>query len=57
MGLQGVMMHINEINVDHEVRLRVLERLSERMDTKLNALIVLAVGSFLAPVIFKLIWG
>jgi hypothetical protein len=40
-----------ELGIDHEVRIRVNEELMKRMDSKLNLLIGLVLGSVVIPII------
>jgi hypothetical protein len=42
---------MNEQYVEHEVRIRVMEELSKRMDNKLNIIIGLFVSSLIVPVL------
>ena len=39
--------------IDHEVRLRMLERLYEKLDIKMNAIITIAITGLLLPIILK----
>lgn len=39
--------------IDHELRIRLLEHLSKSMNSKLNALITIAVTSLVIPVLMK----
>lgn len=44
----------DENYIDHEVRLRVLESLTEKINTKMNILItVLVIGCFILPVMLQ----
>lgn len=42
--------------IDHEVRIRIQERLSHEINVKLNALIGVAITAVLIPVVLKM-WG
>ncbi len=42
--------------IDHEVRVRILERLSHEMNKKLNAIIGIVITGVVLPVVFKM-WG
>ena len=39
--------------IDHELRLRLLEHLSKSMNSKLNALITIAITGFALPLLVK----
>lgn len=43
----------DESYIDHELRIRMLERLYGRLEHKMNVSITLLVGSILAPVLLK----
>ncbi len=45
----------DEDYIDHEIRIRMLEKLFERLEHKMNLSLTLIVGSILAPILLK--WG
>jgi len=42
-----------ESYIDHEVRIRLLEKLTEKIDHKMNVSLTLIIGSIITPVLLK----
>lgn len=50
-------MKDNNQYIDHEVRIRMLERVNQQIVARANAIIVIVTTGFLLPVLIKYFWG
>jgi hypothetical protein len=47
----------NETIIDHEVRIRMLERINQQLINRSNTLIIIVTTGFFLPVLIKYFWG
>lgn len=46
-----------ETIIDHEVRIRMLERINTQLISRSNAILVVVVSGFALPALIKYFWG
>jgi hypothetical protein len=47
----------DEQYIDHEVRIRMQERINEQLIKRANTILVVVVSGFLLPILVKFFWG